>query len=254
MLRHGPSQGAVALRRHLGIPAIRFVRTKFRPRPGDIILNWGSKEYPFDDNIVTYINHPGAVDNAQCKLRSYRMFEANDVPCPPFTTSREEAARWLADGKTVVMRRLLRGSAGRGIEVVEPGGALPQAPLYTEYVKKADEYRVHVVDGEVIDVQQKRRRRDYDREIHNQIRNCENGWVYCREEVNCPEVVSDAGRRAVRALGLHFGAADLGFNRHYQAATCYEVNTAPGLEGTTVRRYAGALDDYVARQRRRPVL
>jgi hypothetical protein len=97
-----------------------------------------------------------------------------------------------------------------------------------------------VFDGRAIDVQQKRRRREDD-DVNYQIRNADNGWVYCRGGVVAPQCVVDAAISAVAALGLDFGAADVGYNMHYNLATVYEVNTAPGLEGHTLDVYRNAL-------------
>lgn len=249
MLRHGPSRGARELRRALGVKAVRFVRTKFRPRPGDVVLNWGCAEDPFPGAGVQWINNPASVARAQNKLLAYQDFLRAGVPHPTFTEDSAEAAQWLRDGRDVVVRRLLRGSAGRGIVLKTAaewnndmgyGVELPNAPLYTQYVKKADEYRVHVVNGTVIDIQQKRRRHGQDA-VCNQIRNASNGWVYCRQEIECPDVVTEAAIAAVNCLGLTFGAADIGYNRYHQAATVYEVNTAPGLEGSTIESYRAHL-------------
>lgn len=116
------------------------------------------------------------------------------------------------------------------------------APLYTKYVKKADEYRVHVFQGRVLDIQQKRKRQEVNNDdVNYQIRNADNGWVYCRENVDCPPSVTDAAVNAVAALGLDFGAVDVGYNQHSALPCVYEVNTAPGLEGTTLDRYYYAL-------------
>ncbi len=148
------------------------------------------------------------------------------------------------------------GGGARGVQPSdEPASAIPanntreytndvcSAPLYTRYVKKADEYRLHVFDGRVIDIQQKRKRRGIpNEEIDYQIRNTASGWVYCRDDVDCPDSCSALAIRAVAALGLDFGAVDIGYNRHTQTPCVYEVNTAPGLEGTTLTRYYEALE------------
>lgn len=150
------------------------------------------------------------------------------------------------------------GGAGGSNTRYEGGGGTPaihanntreytdsicSAPLYTRYVKKADEYRLHVFDGRVIDIQQKRKRKDIpNEEIDYQIRNTASGWVYCRDDVDCPSSCSDIAIRAVAALGLDFGAVDIGYNRHTETPCVYEVNTAPGLEGTTLTRYQEALE------------
>ena len=123
-------------------------------------------------------------------------------------------------------------------------GRIPHAPLYTKYIKKADEYRVHVFGGKVLDVQQKRKRQCVDNaDVNYQVRNARNGWVFCRGGVAAHERVIDAGVRAVAALDLDFGAADVGWNARNESATVYEVNTAPGVEGSTLEAYRTALTE-----------
>lgn len=120
------------------------------------------------------------------------------------------------------------------------------APLYTQYVKKADEYRIHVFDGQVIDIQQKRKRQEVpNEEVDYQIRNLAGGWVFCRDNIDCPSVCSTLAIDAVSALGLTFGAVDIGFNRNEGVGYVYEVNTAPGLEGSTLDSYFEALVRYI---------
>jgi glutathione synthase/RimK-type ligase-like ATP-grasp enzyme len=115
--------------------------------------------------------------------------------------------------------------------------------LYVQYKKKRDEYRVHMFRGGVIDVTQKRAVNQEDRTetFNRQIRNHGNGWVFCREDVDPPDAVWGQAYSAVRALGLEFGAVDVIWNDHYQTAYVLEVNTAPGLEGTTLERYVEAI-------------
>jgi glutathione synthase/RimK-type ligase-like ATP-grasp enzyme len=110
-------------------------------------------------------------------------------------------------------------------------------------VKKKNEYRVHVFKDAVIDVQQKRKRREAD--VDYRVRNHEGGWVFCRENVDCPADVTREALKAVHALGLNFGAVDVGWNEHYEEACVYEVNSAPGLEGTTLLIYADCIADMM---------
>ena len=207
------------------------------------IINWGNSERRFNGQ---YINNPENVSLASNKEAAFQRFKEAGVPIPDCTTDKTVAVGWLQAGHGVVARTLLRASGGRGIKLVVPNGGggaddkllLPDAPLYTIYVKKAEEYRVHVVRGEILDVQQKRKRQEVPNdEVNYQIRNASNGWVYCRGGVTAPDCVRVAARAAVSALGLDFGAVDVGYNKHEGSACVYEVNTAPGLEGTTLERY-----------------
>lgn len=141
----------------------------------------------------------------------------------------------------VVCRTLLRGHSGRGIVIADDVSELVQAPLYTQYIKKQSEYRVHVFFGEVIDIQKKMRRSDTpDSEVDWRVRNHSNGFVYGRDEVRLPDGAQQLCIEAVSALGLDFGAVDIIHNAHYDEYYVLEVNTAPGLSGTTLEVYTDA--------------
>jgi D-alanine-D-alanine ligase-like ATP-grasp enzyme len=85
-------------------------------------------------------------------------------------------------------------------------------------------------------VQQKKRRHDHDNP-NWQVRNHANGFIYARSDVNPPAAVLDAAKKALAATGLDFGAVDVIWNQHAGRAFVLEINTAPGLEGTTVEEY-----------------
>jgi glutathione synthase/RimK-type ligase-like ATP-grasp enzyme len=192
---------------------------------------------------VRVLNDPGYVEEAQCKLHSFRRMFDHGVPVPEFTRNPDVAADWLASGKfrRVLARTTLRGSQGHGILMLDQTTqTMPRAPLYVEYVPKKHEYRVHVGRGEVLDIQQKRKRREVDNdEVNYQVRNGRYGWVFCRHDVTPPPGEAlGAAVAAVNALGLDFGAVDLGVTEKDGRVAVYEVNTAPGLEGTTLETYA----------------
>lgn len=238
----GGSAAAKALSKSTGIlRATRF----YRPKPGDLIINWGCSDLLWPK--LNYINHPVAVNTASSKLLSLQALSAGGVNVPEFTVNRNKAQEWINSGKRIVARTLDRASGGRGIVLVsltENGGKLPQARLYTLYRPKYDEYRLHVWGKKVIDVQQKRKRKETE-EINNQIRNADNGWVFCREGIKVPDQVIEQALKAVEVLGLDFGAVDIGYTRKGEIATVYEVNTAPGLEGTTLEIYSECLKKII---------
>ena len=98
-----------------------------------------------------------------------------------------------------------------------------------------------------MDVQQKRLRRGTEKnDLTYKVRSYANGWVFCREGIELPQCVTDASLAAVKCLALDFGAVDVGYNRKEDRAAVFEVNTAPGIEGTTLEVYANALRTYAA--------
>lgn len=224
--------------------------TKYKPKDTDIVINWGSSQYPYWDFIPTHFNLPSFVNHAVNKLETFLIFQDYDIPTPEWTTDPVVANNW---GTSFIGRQTLTGFGGRGILFFDPeypfaeGGIYPApvniaykdaCPLYVKYKKKKHEYRVHVFNGEVIDVTQKRKRKGV--EVDYKIRNYKNGWVYCRDGITIPSDLHSVAITAVAALGLDFGAVDVIWNESENKCYVLEVNTAPGLVGTTLESYANA--------------
>ena len=122
------------------------------------------------------------------KLYQYQWFEANRVPGLPFTTITSVVSQWLAEGATVFARTLTKASEGKGIILLETGSDVVSAPVYTKYLKKKREFRVHVYDETVVSVLEKRKKKGI--EGDSKIRNTANGYVFCHENVAEPGCIS----------------------------------------------------------------
>tara|TARA_B100000929_G_C15511743_1_gene421155 strand:- start:33810 stop:34580 length:771 start_codon:yes stop_codon:yes gene_type:complete len=237
------SNSARELARELEVRRMSHRNSTFRGNPNKLVINWGASRLPEEALKCQVINEPDAVRRASDKLQ---FFTHADCRKPWWTESWQEAIEYCnEEGATIVVRHVLNGHSGEGIQLVEPGNYMPEgAPLYTAYVPKKHEYRVHVFNGEVIDVQRKARRRDVaDEDVNWKVRNNANGFVFARNGDALGTVPDDVLRQATQAvtsLNLHFGAADVIFNERQSLAYVLEVNTAPGLEGTTLTNYANA--------------
>ncbi|CAM6031251.1 unnamed protein product [Sphagnum compactum] len=184
------------------------------------------------------MNSPNCVANASDKLEAFKYFTMAGVSVPDWTDDCLEAFDWL-EKHTVICRTKLTGHSGDGIIVCDKGSKeLPDAPLYTKYIYKTKEYRVHVCNGQVIDTQKKIR--DPDWFVTDwKVRSHQNGFIYARNNV-FPEILRDEmAIAATTALGLNFGAVDIIEDKN-EKLYVLEVNTAPGLEGKTVELYAEA--------------
>jgi glutathione synthase/RimK-type ligase-like ATP-grasp enzyme len=181
------------------------------------------------------------------KLTQFRKFHENNVSAPDYTTDRAIAASWLSDG-CVVCRTLLRSSEGKGIVIAETEDQLVSAPLYTKYVKKKKEFRVHVLNGQVIDVTEKRKRSGFDGERDSRVRNLANGYVFCRDGITEPVGLQELAQGACQALSYTIGAVDVAFNEHHNRCYVLEVNATPGMEGTTLEKYATAIAAWYKEQ------
>lgn len=220
----------------------------YKPRKGDIILNWGNPRNPTwlnSNGGYYFLNDPSAVSKAINKGIAFQELSTHDVPTVDYTPNIRDVNDWLNEGDTVIGRQMVRASQGRGIHVITDASDIPQLPLYTKLIPKAREYRVHVFMGEVIDTQQKKRRRiEEDEEVQDGIiKNVANGWVFCRDNITPPpDQINEVAISAVRALGLNFGAVDI-LSKDGEVYVL-EVNTACGLEGTTLSTYINAINGY----------
>jgi len=221
----------------------------YKYRKGDLVINWGNGRVPTWE-AAKVLNPPKQVEVAGNKLSAFTAMSRQGVSIPEMTDNRATAQQYVNDGSVIVVRHLLRGHSGAGIELVginilagDRTGIVPEAPLYTVYRKKSREYRIHVFNNNVLYWQQKMVRRDFPKEdVNYQVRNHANGWIYATEAATQPPpAVLEQAKFAVQSLGLNFGAVDVVLNEHHQLASVLEVNTAPGVVGTTVTKYANAI-------------
>lgn len=234
------SHGAQELADALGVSRIRHQGSKFRGAAHKRVINWGATEVPVEVRKCNVANPPAAIANVNNKLRFFQR--VTDAPIPPrtvpWTNSKSVAQEWLKKG-VVVVRKSLTGHSGHGIIIVEPGQSLPDAQLYTQYIPKSHEFRVHIVNGKVIDVQ--RKIRDPNSEPKDwKVRSHDNGFIFVRGGFTFPEDCSRESVKAFVASGLDFGAVDVIWSEKQRKAYVLEINSAPGLEGQTITSYAEA--------------
>lgn len=176
------------------------------------------------------------------KVEQLERFKQAGVNCPPFTTSRQGLAE--LGSKSIFARQLINSTGGKGIVEFDLGEQrdIPNAPLYTAYIPKKAEYRIHIFNGEVIDIQQKKKKREFEKDSRDtRIRNLKNGYVYTRGDIDPPTGMGDLAIRAVRSLGYQYGAVDIIYNEKQNKCFVLEVNSRPGLMGTTLERYSDAI-------------
>jgi len=248
--QNSASSGAKLLSRSLGIKMIRPEGSSFSGGEHKTIINWGSSvAFPFDLNGATVLNKPDAVATVTNKKTFFNMCEDTGVVTPDFTTRKIEALDWLRNGETIFARTILQGSGGIGIVDIQQEQDLEsirEGTLLVKYVKKKREFRIHIAGGKVIDSQEKKKKGAVPLESINwRIRNHAGGFVFCRVDVSIPKQVTAQALLAMEVSGLDFGAVDVLWNKRYGKAVVLEINTAPGLEGTTVISYRKYFQDLL---------
>lgn len=247
------SKGARVIRNQ--IPEARIIKHNGSTfvGSGKTVLNWGaSSVIPEVLNAKRIFNHPDKVVLAANKLKFFRRIDSlkKDTPrIPATTTDLTEAIAWVTEGHEVIGRAVLEGHSGEGILFSSDGitDQFKQCKLFVRYVKKKEEYRVHIAFGKLLYVQRKALRTHDDhgspidpKTIDWRIRNLNNGFIFQRNDVTFDDDVIEQAQRAIRVIGLDFGAVDVIWNEHENRAYVLEINTAPGLEGTSITDYASA--------------
>lgn len=156
-----------------------------------------------------------------------------------------------------VCRTILTGHSGEGIVIVDkntPEADIPDCKLYTEYIKKKDEYRLHYSGTGRSFLQHKLRNRQAIAEgrVDYRVRNLANGWVYVQDDVTqWPKAKQDAYnnfvQNAIRPVmieyGMNFGAFDFIYNEAQNRFYLLELNSAPGLGEDTAPFYADVVEE-----------
>lgn len=260
------SQAARALSRNIGIDRIEIpslIRDLTRRnRQTYALINYG--KWVGIDNMreievaatsrqhtVHWFNHPAHISSVSNKLKFFNAVEEYydergleySAIIPEFWTESEQnlVLEELQNDVTIVARTSLSDHSGRGIVLMQSENDFVQAELYTRYIPKMYEFRVHLCRDSVPDVQRKVGLRDG--VLDWKIRSHVNGFVYSRDAVS--DVPGDvitrveiAARQVFDIFSLDFGAVDVIYNNRTSTAYVLEINTAPGLEGTTLANYS----------------
>lgn len=250
------SKSARDLATGLGIKRIKHDGSKFNPN-GKKIINWGSTDRNIhnysEEPTVTIINHPLFVARSRDKSVFLSDLAVRGISIPDNFRIRQDAASYMKkSGCAMMARTVLTGHSGQGIIYCEDPNELPEAPLYTQYIKKAAEYRLHFIrkgDDIVHFIQRKARVLEHPKENVNwKIQNLAGGFIYANDPVNVgkvPDCVMEQALAAFLTSGLSFGAVDVIYNKKKGMAYVLELNTAPGLTGSTLNFYINNLKDII---------
>lgn len=242
------SKSAIALSQGIGGKVIRLEGSKFKPSQRKTIINWGSTTMDPDILRTTKVfNNPELVSKASNKKNFFELAKAAGEAgpnVPEFTFSKETARQWLTEDrpKKLFARTVLAGHSGEGIvkvNTVEELEPIPDGTLIVVYVPKKREFRFHV-DRKlgVFCVQEKMKKKEIpNEEVDYQIRNLANGFIFAKKDIEVPDGCKEQAVKALAVTGLDFGAVDVIYNERQDIAYALELNTAPGLEGSTIHDY-----------------
>ncbi len=224
------SKSAKALADAIKGKVLKLVGSTFVAKPDDVVIKWG---------------HPSN------KLQFFELLKDKDLT-PKYWTNKEDIPN---DDYPIVCRTVLSGHSGAGIVIADNPDILVDAPLYVKYEKKKEEYRVHLgkrfsyvgqndhddithIESVVIIALQRKARSVSCTEPNWKIRSHSNGFNFVRGGFIVPACVLNVAMEAFQSTELLFGAVDVIYNEQKGRAYVLEINTAPGLEGQTIKDYA----------------
>lgn len=206
----------------------------------DVIVNWGAIQSLGDvPKELRVLNRPENVRVASNKKMFFEtMNRLYPELIPPFWTNKDDVPLT----ETIVCRTVLNGHSGEGIVLYDPDAEvpLPNCELYVQYIPKKWEFRVHATKGEAFMVRRKARDRN-NLNPNWKIRNHQNGFIFVQtlDDIlpSVVEHIKELACTAIVALDLDFGAVDIIYSTKEHRGWVLEVNTAPGLEGSSVQTY-----------------
>lgn len=243
------SNSCKSLAAALGVKQIKREGSKFKGNQNKLVINWGATVLSEEVEKCKVVNAPTAVAIASNKLTYFNKIKGK-VNIPEFTTNKDKAVEWIDEGSVVVVRTTLNGHSAEGLYLMDEENKHDlhlheQAKMYVKYIPKKEEYRVHVVEGIIIDARRKALKQGVLKKAANwKVRNHANGFIFAKDGFELPEQVKEQAILAVKEVGLNFGAVDIIWNVFREQAYVLEVNTAPGLEGSTVDNYAKAFEVF----------
>lgn len=251
------SKGAKALANELGWQCVKKADCILQLagfETGDYtIINWGNTNTLSTKGAkISMLNAGEKVSLCADKIKFFKTVK-DSVRVPEFTEELSEALKWVEAGIQTMGRRS-HGSCGKDIKFYEDDlKEFSTSEFWVKYKKKKNEYRVHIAFGKIIAIQQKAlRQTDLEgnkidtSNVDFRIRNLSHGFIFKRHDIAPPTDVMDQAAAAIKTVGLDFGAVDVIYNETENKAYVLEVNTAPGLEGTTVSDYANAFREHFA--------
>ncbi len=221
----------------------------------NLFVNWGDAQN--FSGLLGYQQKMAQADNWVLNLKIsgysdkrafFKHIAASDPTLiPKYWTNTGYAQEWLMSQNSkakLCIRYKTSSSGSNGLEIVSavdvPNG-LPYAPLYTQYIPKKQEFRCHILRGSP-DIWQQKKLKSGVSMPNFQIRNLQNGWIFAREDIQVPAAAIILMEKFKLIFfdkwGLDFAGVDVIYNEEQGKAYLLEINTAPGLEGQTVKDYA----------------
>jgi len=211
----------------------------------DTLIRWGSRIDPNADEVYDRVINPcSAIKLCSDKIASLEVMNNYDedgrtINVPVFST---DPYSLIEEYGYPILGRKKQHARGTDIKLVlQERDLRKRCDYYTVYIPTNREYRIHVVEDEVIRVQGKYL--DNPKEQVAYMRNYATGYRFRTPRMRLHSDRLRMAREAVKCLGLQFGAVDL-LVADDGTGYVLEVNTAPSCSPLTLGAYAVAFQKH----------
>lgn len=219
IVRNRPSDGARSLAAALECRRVRGFK-KIKLTRNDKVVSWGEELSGLPCQVL---------NGAPLRSKYTDAVLLGKAGVPTIEVSKARKDGWLGRDNDHT----------GGLDLLDP----TRNPDY--YVKRENlvrEYRVHSFMGRSIRAGIKKHREGFAKP-HEWIRSWDGGWKISYDGESVKQRHRDVAHQALKALGLDFGAVDIGEKKD-KSVVVLEVNRAPGLEGGTIEAYARAIREW----------
>lgn len=218
---------AKSLAQALGLPAKKVIMS-YPPT-----IRWGNSLNPFEED--TDYNNPHFIDVTAHKIKTFRVLSEHHISSIVYKTGIPEVF-------PVLIRTILTGSKGKGIIIVNNEGEYkPEYSnfYYSPLIPFSNEYRIHVLGGNIVKVMEKVPLEEGECIIKNSL-NC----TFKRKDINLMKygkVIKEIIEQLCGVFPMQIMGVDLGI---YEGIPyIIEINSAPSLNSATLELYVNFLKE-----------
>ena len=237
------SAGSIMLSEELDGKRVKLQNSSYTHKPGNILINWGNGNCPYP----TALNPASAINSVIDKVKFFKTLQGTGL-IPPVAFSATEAKANLS--WPIVCRTLSEGSDGEGIVIADKPEQLVSAKLYTQYIDKTSEYRIHLgrnQQGGIIVICRQKKYLSDDFKGDKRIWTGKETKLQYIETAVTP-VIAVAKAAFEKFPELTFGAFDIVYNNSTETAYVLEINSAPMMNTDTTKAYGDFFRTFTVKE------
>jgi len=215
----------------------------------DILIRYGVYKHPeWDSRVKVVFNSARSIRLNCCKALTHYLLEHSKIRVPRmwFLPSK------IPSNKFPILSRHKYHAKGKDIRIIKSYEELSgdyNAFYFVELIHSEIEYRIHILRDKCIRLSRKLPMRTREN-VHPFIRSFSRGWKL-RDKTgwnHIPDLEDKAikeCKRALKVLGLDFGAIDVVIQKETELPYILEVNTAPRLNKLGRKKYLKAFKNLL---------